>query len=349
MLISSRLFRQTLAVATVFLSATISFPGTVAWAETPRASEEQAINNPASTSGLKRPKVALALGGGGMRGAAHVKVLEVLTKEGVPVDMIVGTSIGSIVGGLYASGVPLEKIEESFQNGSLMGHFMTVPLWVRIVAAPILYIPRLLGAKPYDGLYVGKKFNKWVASFYPDGPENHPIEKFKIPFRAVVVDVVSGNIDMIDQGPLPDAVQASSAVPGLRKPVPYGDKLYVDGGVAANLPVDQARSLGADIVIAVNVDERFKPLPLAHFRKPGSISKRMMQFELWYNDKPASGKADILIHPDVDGISLISTKKKDAKHGLQAGEEAAKAALPAIKALVPHLSVVESTAHSQTE
>lgn len=348
MLISSRLFRQTLVIATA-LSVSSFLPITAAFAEPSPTNTAETVNTQPGASGLKRPKVALALGGGGMRGAAHVKVLEVLTKEGVPIDMIVGTSIGSIVGGLYASGIPLEKIEESFQNGSLMGHFMTVPLWVRIVAAPVLFIPRLLGAKPYDGLYVGKKFNKWIASFYPDGPENHPIEKFKIPFRAVVVDVVSGNVDMIDEGPLPNAVQASSAVPGLRKPVPYGERLYVDGGVAANLPVEQARSMGADLVIAVNVDERFKPLPLAHFRKPGSISRRMVQFELWYNDKPAAGKADVLIHPNVDGISLISTKKKDARQGLQAGEEAAKAALPAIRALIPQLSVVESTAHSQTD
>jgi hypothetical protein len=104
------------------------------------------------------PKIGLALGGGGARGAAHAGVLEVLQKEGIKFDYITGTSIGSVVGGMYAAGVPMKKVQDDFESGKLMKHFMTVSLPVRILLEPILFTPRLLGAKPYDGLYKGNKF-----------------------------------------------------------------------------------------------------------------------------------------------------------------------------------------------
>jgi NTE family protein len=288
-----------------------------------------------STSG--RPKIGLALGGGGARGAAHVGVLEVLEKEGIKFDYITGTSIGSVVGGLYAAGVPLTTIHRDFENGQIMRHFMTVSLPVRIALAPVLYIPRILGAKPYDGLYNGKKFRNYMERTLP--ADQRLIQNLKIPFAAVSLNIVDGKPYMIRGGDLGDAMQASTAVPGLRKPVEIGGKLFVDGGVACNLPVKQCRQLGADIVIAVNIDEPFRAEALEVFRKPGSVTKRMIKWDLYDIDAPQEGLADVVIHPNTEGVTLVTRSTRKAKETLEQGRKAAEAALPQIRKVLQEAGV----------
>jgi NTE family protein len=278
-----------------------------------------------------RPKIALVLGGGGTRGAAHVGVLKVLEREGIKVDLIVGTSMGAIVGGLYSAGVPLSTLERRFDDGSMMGAFMTVPLYVRLALAPVLIAARLVHS-PYDGLYHGNKFRNYLTKLMPDGKEQ--IEALKPPFRPVALNVVDGKAHVLSTGQLAYALQASSAVPALRKPVEIDDILYVDGGVTANLPVKQAKEMGADFVIAVNVNERVNDVPLKSFRKVGSISKRMVLLQLANNDDAQAALADVVIHPNVDGISLISTKPADAIKAVNEGESAAELAIPEIKAKI---------------
>ncbi len=277
-----------------------------------------------------RPTIGLALGGGGTRGAAHVGVLKVLEEEGIPIDCIVGTSMGAIIGGLYSAGVPTSKLEEVMADATLMHEFMTVPLWVRILAAPVMILPRLVGSKPYDGLYKGNKFRKYLNKLTPKSETE--IQELNIPFQAVAMDIANGKHYAISTGHLAYALQASSAVPALRKPVQIGDKLFVDGGVVANVPVTETRALKPDIVIAVDVDERVKTVPLDEFRKVGSVSKRMLLLQLANMDEPEVANADVVIHPDVDGIGLISTSKAEGRKAIKAGEEAARAAIPAIKA-----------------
>ncbi len=296
----------------------------------PRACAEAGAQSKMDDAAKDRPKVVLALGGGGTRGAAHVGVLKVLEKEGIPIHHIVGTSMGAVVGGLYAAGVPVSTLEEKFRDRSLMEAFMTVPLWMRLVAAPLLITPRLVGSRPYDGLYWGNKFRKYVERSV--AADKQEIENLNIDFSAVVLNVLDCKPVRISSGSLGYALQASSAVPGLRKPVEIGDGLYVDGGVVANVPVKLAREAGADVVIAVSVDERVHPQAKDVFRKVGSISRRMVTFELAFQDELQIRSADVLIHPNVDGISLISTKRDDAVRAMKAGEEAAQAAVPSIKA-----------------
>ncbi len=283
----------------------------------------------------RKPKIGLALGGGGARGAAHVGVLKVLDKAGIKFDYVTGTSIGAVVGGFYCSGVDLEWLDDEFENGHVMKEFMTIPLTVRILAAPILYIPRLLGGKQYDGLYNGSKFRKYLMS----KASEHHIQHLPIPFGAVVFNVVDGKPYIIRSGDLGYAMQASCAVPSLRKPVEIDGHLFADGGVICNLPVKQCREMGADFVIAVNIDEGFGAEPLTTFRKAGSMTRRMITWGLWDIDEPQGQIADIEIHPDVTGISLISTRKKDAQRGAKAGYEAAIAALPLIKKKLAEVGV----------
>ena len=312
-----------------FLSSALLAVSIISGTLVPAFSASDSAESKTSKLDGSRPKIGLALGGGGARGAAHVTVLKVLEKEGIPIDYIVGTSIGSVVGGLYAAGVPLDTIESEFKNASLMHSFMTVPLWVRVVAAPIMVTPRLFGSKAYDGLYKGNKFRKFLTKEVP--PSEQDIEKLKIKYAAVAVSLIDGKTHILDKGNLGYAMQASCAVPQLRKPVQIGDNLYCDGGVASNVPVDECRKLGADIVIAVCIDERVSDEDIKAFRKVGSVAKRLLKFDLRDIDQPRMERADLIIHPNVDGISLISTKKSDAIKGLAAGEAAAKSAIPDIR------------------
>ena len=275
------------------------------------------------------PRVVLALGGGGMRGAAHVGVLKVLVKEGIPIDGIAGTSMGSVVGGLYAAGMPLSEIETRFVNGSMMKSFTPIPVLARLMLVPITSSPRLIGFHPYEGLYAGNAFKHYLQKAVPK--DKTTIESLNIPFVAVAIDLCDGHVYSIQKGNLVNAMRASSAVPGLRKPIPIDDKLFVDGGYLANLPVPHARALGGDVVIAVQIDEPFKVETQNDFRKLGSVEERMFNLQLSAFDAVHARKADILIHPSLDRIGLVSTKISDAKRAIAAGEAAAEEALPAIK------------------
>ena len=294
------------------------------------------------------PKIGLALGGGGARGAAEVGVMEVLEREGLKFDYIAGTSIGSIVGGLYDAGVPLSKLHEEFESGRAMKHFMPVSLPMGIMLEPAMLCGRLFGFRSYDGLYPGIMFRKYLEKMTPaDATE---IQSLKTPYAAVCLNLVDGMPYMIRGGSLAKAMRASSSVPGLRKPVQYGEKLLVDGGVVCNVPVKQCRQMGADIVIAVNIDEPFSEVPLHTFRKLGSVTKRMIKWDLWSIDGPQEDLADVVIHPDTTGVTLITASRKEARRAIEAGRQAAEAALPLIREKLKGFgNSVEKTSASSTE
>jgi NTE family protein len=278
-------------------------------------------------TGAKRPRIGLALGGGGSRGSAHVGVLKVLLEEGVPIDMIAGTSIGSVVGGFYAAGVPVDELEAQFQNDTFIKEFMPWPLMVRLALEPIIFTPRLVGYHPYDGLYKGGKFRK-----YAERLSGHTsIESLNMPFAAVVTNVVTGATCRITAGDLGTALQASTAVPGLKKPVQIGEQLYCDGGLVCNVPTRHVREMGADFIIAVNIDEFLPEVPLKTFRKAGSMSTQALKIQLATEDDTSCKAADVFLHPDTTGITLISRKKSDAQRGIEAGIKAAREAMPEIK------------------
>ncbi|MDX1985321.1 MAG: patatin-like phospholipase family protein [Candidatus Obscuribacter sp.] len=304
---------------------------------TKNASETTESEKPRS----KRPKLGLALGGGGARGAAEIGVLKVLMAEGIKFDCVTGTSVGSVIGGFYCMGASAEDMERVFVRGDVMKHFMTVPLTFRIIVAPVMLIPRLFGCQEYDGLYKGNLFRKFLLRNMDMHVRN--IEDLPIPFAAVALNLIDGRPYMLRKGNLGYAMQASSAVPALRKPVEIDGKLFADGGVVCNLPVKQCRELGADIVIAVNIDEPFEAKPLHHFRRIGSVSKRLLDWALFDIDEPQAQLADITIHPNTAGISLISTRRKDAVRGVKAGEEAARELLPQIRALLKEAGISYGT------
>ena len=286
--------------------------------------------------GKSRPKIGLALGGGGARGAAHVGVLKVLEEQGITIDYIVGTNVGAVVGGLYSAGVSLDSIEEMFTKRSLMKAYLTVPLKVRILVIPLFSASRLLGRKSLDGLYRGNKFRKFLNRYVPESERD--LQDLKIPFGAVAFDLIDGKAKVLTSGNLGSVLQASSAIPVLRKPVRLETTsqkgLFVDGGVSVNMPVKQVREMGADLVIAVNLDDASNASKEEEFYKVGSVSHRVINLHLMAIDKDQLEAADVVINPNVDHIGLISSSKKDAKEAINAGEQAALKQIDQINKLI---------------
>ena len=276
-----------------------------------------------------RPRVALALGGGGTRGAAHIGVLRVLKQEGIQVDAIAGTSMGALVGGLYCGGMNLDDIEQIYYHKKLVHAFDTVPIPIRIVLIPLFFIPHLFGYHPYDGLYRGNKFANYLAGLLPADKRN--IENYQPKFWAIGTNLVDGQPYAITKGNVGRAIQASSAIPQLRRPVEIDGALLVDGGIVENLPIAHALKMDCDYVICVDVDEIIQPVPLDTFRAIGSVSRRVINIGLGIMDSYHKKLAATVIQPDVTGIDLLSFDQKDARRAVKAGEVAARQALPLIK------------------
>ena len=178
-------------------------------------------------------KVALVLGGGAARGFAHIGVIKALEAQGIVPDMVVGTSAGSVVGALYAAGnngFALQKMALAMDEAAISD--WSVPFFARS-----------------SGVLKGDALQNYVNK----AVGNQPIERLKMPFAAVATDLNSGAPIVFRRGNTGLAVRASSSVPGVFQPVRIGNRLYVDGGLVAPVPVSFARKMGADFVIAVNI------------------------------------------------------------------------------------------------
>lgn len=278
----------------------------------------------------RSPTVALALGGGGARGAAHVGVLRVLQREGIPVDHVVGSSTGAFIGGLYCAGVPLDKIEAVLLDGSARKAYMPGPYIPRLLLRSLLLLRSWKSRPGYPGIYNGKKFARFVDKLVPEAQRN--IENLKIPFSVVATNLVDGKIYRISRGDLGTAVQASCALPTLHQPVVINGNVLVDGGLGANMPVYPAKATGADIVIAVNVNEEVKPIEPRMLKSLRNFVNRVTSIVVSELDERYRQSADVMIRPDVSGISLLSKRREHMERAIAEGEKAAREALPAIRA-----------------
>lgn len=185
--------------------------------------------------------IGLVLGAGGARGLAHIGVLKVLRRAGVPVDLVVGASMGSLVGAAFAAGVPPEQMERDVGATRWLDYFSQITLH----GSGLIGLTRIKAA--LDRLFEGRTF-----------------ADLEVPLAVVAVSLGSGEVVTLREGPVADAVLASIAVPIVFPPVPWGDDLLVDGGVLAPVPVEVARALGARRVIAVDADTRADEI----FRRP---------------------------------------------------------------------------------
>ena len=185
----------------------------------------------------KRKKIGLALGGGGAKGLAHIGVIKILEKYGIPIDFIAGTSMGALVGGWYAAHRNVQSLERIF---------------LEIDEDEILSVRKV--AKKKDGILFSDKL---VIKDLDDGFYGRQIEDLAIPFKAIATDVVSGSEVILDKGDLYEAINASIALPIVFKPVRIDGKILMDGGFVNPVPADIVREMGADYVIAVDVSSKW--------------------------------------------------------------------------------------------
>ncbi|MGB2818623.1 MAG: patatin-like phospholipase family protein, partial [Burkholderiaceae bacterium] len=234
----------------------------VSFAATAQPASPSAPAMPAAQPTQGRPKIGLVLSGGGARGAAHVGVLKVLEELRVPVDLIVGTSMGSIVGASYASGNSVAEMERDIATITTANLFTDrppradLPMRRKADDSEPYIIPELGvtsdGISLPKGIVTGVSVEAQLRKLVKFTTVRR-FDQLPIPFRAIATDLGTGEMVELKEGSLITAMRASMSVPGGMAPVRVGDRQLVDGGLVRNLPVDVARAMGAEIVIAVNL------------------------------------------------------------------------------------------------
>jgi NTE family protein len=235
--------------------------------------------------------------------------------------------MGSIVGGLFCAGVPLDEIQQMLFDKSLMHAFMG-HLPPKIAIAPIGKLTHPFGTKHYAGLWTGDKFEKYLKAHLPE--PDMQVGDTKIPFSSVATNLIDGKAYRISDGPLSRAMRASASLSPIIQPIQIGDKVFVDGGVRANLPCSSAKETGADVVIGVLVDEPLKPMDAQKFKHLSGIASRLTDIVLAVSDERQLEFADVVVNPDVSGVEVLSKNSADITRAAAAGELAGEKAIPAI-------------------
>jgi len=287
----------------------------------------------------KRKRIGLALGGGGARGLAHIGVLRVLEREGIPIDLIVGTSIGALVGGAYASGISADELGKrvdtylnstEFQSSAMKAFESAYTKEEAGLTQKIqTYIRNcfyLIQAMLKPGILSNEEFQATINYFIPD----IQIEETRIPFRAVATDLVNGEQIIFYKGPLRQAVTASCAVPGAFSPLKEGRRLLSDGGIICSVPSSVARQEGADIVISVAVDrgigsEELRTVVDVYQRVSEIMGERLKDYEL--------AEADVVILPEVGDLHWSNFSQ--AMNLIDEGEKATREKLDDIRHILP--------------
>lgn len=301
----------------------------------PCSAATESFQHPPATG--RKVNVAIALGGGGVRGAAHIGVLRVLEREGIPIDYVVGNSMGAVVGGLYCAGVPLDKVQRMMSDGTLMQAYLPQLLWCRIMLKPVTDLFYLARKKPYAGLVDGMKLKKLIDSLLPN-PDMR-LEQLQKPFAAIAVSLIDGQAHVLSEGRISDVVRASATIPMLLRPVPIGGHLFVDGGVRNNLPTNEARHSGAKVVISVEIDSDMKPVPAKQFTSFQTVFDRVVNATLEQLDEDKIHGADIVIRPELINVPILSKDKKYVDEAVKQGELAALKELPRIRKLLSEKSI----------
>jgi NTE family protein len=291
----------------------------------------------------KRPKIGLALSGGGARGLTQIGILKVLEKENIPIDYIAGTSMGGVIGGLYAAGYSAQKLERIVLEIDWNDLFSDTPprlslfLSQREEGEGSLFQFRLDGWKPYipTALTSGQKLSnlftnlimqasfssKWFAE-----PQSN-FDDLKIPFRAVTTDLVSGEEVVLDSGDLAQALRATMSVPLAFSPVEMGERLLVDGGLVDPVPVEVVRQMGADVVIAVNTVSPL--LPAEKIKNPIDIANQATSIMSLQKKDEELKKADFVLSPELSEFSAMDFG--DVTKLIRLGEDTADSLINNVK------------------
>ena len=323
-----------LAAALRGLFATFVLASSTALAPAPSSAQSPAAETP------KRPRIGLALSGGGARGAAHIGVLKVLEELRVPVDCVAGTSMGAVVGGSFAAGTTPAEMEKVIQNTDWNEVFTDRPPRAEITTRrkqddyKNLFAPEF-GFKDWSvllpkGIVAGVNIESFLRYLTEQSSHIQNFAQLPIPFRAVASDIETGQAVILDHGNLARAMRASMSIPGAVAPVEIDGRLLVDGGIANNLPIDIARQTCGDVIIAVNIST--PPLKRADIQSALSIVVQLINF-LGKDtvDRQLAGMTprDVLIAPDLGDISSGSFERQG--EAVRIGEAAARQMADSLK------------------
>ena len=302
------------------------------------ASAQTPAQQPASQA--SRPKIGLVLAGGGAKGAAHVGVLKVLEEMRIPIDYVAGTSMGSIIGGLYASGMSPQEIEREIQHIDWQDVFVDDPRRE----------DRSFRRKQDDALYVfkarpgfnegkielplayvhGQKFDLQLNRLTARVSNIKDFDRLPVPFRAVATDLETGKEVVLKSGNLARSLRASMAVPGAFDPVEIDGKLLVDGGISNNVPVSVSRAMGADIVIVSDLGSDM--LTRDQITSALSVAGQMVNFLFALNSQEqlrSLGPRDVLITSRLGDIGATSFDR--IHDAMPIGEQAARKATESLR------------------
>jgi NTE family protein len=298
-----------------------------------------------------RPRIGLVLSGGGARGAAHVGVLKALEAARVPIDAIAGTSMGAVVGGLYASGMSAADMEATMTTVDWQDAFRDRPprrsLVLRRKREDQNFLVRFpLGIsggafKLPKGLIQGQKLTQILRRLTMPVAAMREFDRLPTPFRAVATDLETGALRVLDRGDLTDAMRASLAAPGLFNPVEIDGQLLVDGGLAANLPIEVARAMQVDVLIVVDVG--FPLQTRAELNSVARISNQMLAILIQRESERQRRElrdSDVLIAPALGSASSFDFTS--VRRAIEIGIAGAEGAAPRLAALA-----MDATAYEQ--
>ena len=264
-------------------------------------------------------KVGLALSGGGSRGMAHIGVIKVLVKNGIPINFISGASAGAMIGGIFASGTSIDEIENA------------------VIKMKNRDIARLIDpGRPSFGFVKGNKLMKFISQLLKE----KNIENFKIPFAAVATDILTGDEIIFDKGDAVSAIRASISFPGVFSPVKFEQTFLVDGGVVNPLPVDVVQDMGADVIIGVSV--LGQPETKIDLKKQNIASSQVIINTIRILEKKivdlkfqkVKDRNIVILKPKVGNISTFSMSSKSLLQAIKEGEKEANEKIDDIIKLV---------------
>ncbi|MEY8707681.1 patatin-like phospholipase family protein [Bacteroides faecichinchillae] len=293
----------------------------------------------------QRKKVGVVLSGGGAKGVAHIKALKVIEEAGIPIDYIVGTSMGSIVGGLYAIGYTPEQLDSMVrkQNWTFLlsdrikRSSMSLTDRERsekyIVSIPFTKNPKEIAGGLIKGQNLANLFSDLTVGYH----DSISFNKLPIPFACVSANVVNGDQVVFREGVLSTAMRASMAIPGVFTPVRIDSMVLVDGGIVNNYPADVAKAMGADIIIGVDVQNVLKSAN--NLNSVPEILGQIIDLTCQTNHEKNVDLTDTYIRVNVDGYSSASFTPAAIDSLMQRGEEAARAQWDSLIALKKKIGI----------
>ena len=295
-----------------------------------------------AASSKERASVALVLGGGGAKGFGIIPVLEVIDELGIPIDMVIGNSAGAIIGGLYSIGYTPEEIRQTVIDMNWASMFADKPnspleslLESRSTEASLiaLKLGKNFSIEMGGGFSTGQNAYLLLKDLSVKIPSYIDFDSLPIPFRAAAVNLVTGELELIESGDIAEAIRSSMSIPGVFQPFPIDDKLYVDGFVRNNLPIQQAKDMGYDVIIAVSLDDPLIDDPERFDANPLDTITQVVRIVTSSGNPEQLELADVVIHPPVDEYNMMEFPR--AKEIYEKAEKEKRKYRAALQAVLP--------------